>query len=38
MVLSVCMVKWCMGEGGSGGEGGGGGSALKMGYQHPDRA
>lgn len=36
MVLSVCMVKWCMGGGGGGG--GGGGSALKMGYQHPDRA
>lgn len=38
MVLSVCMVKWCMGGGAGGGGGGGGGSALKMGYQHPDRA
>lgn len=27
MVLSVCMVKWCMG-GGAGGGGGGGGVAL----------
>lgn len=36
MVLSVCRVKWCMGEGGGGG--GGGGSALKMGYHYPDRA
>lgn len=32
MVLFVCMVKWCMGEGGSGGGGGGGGSVFKMGY------
>lgn len=31
MVLFVCMVKWCMGEGGGGG-GGGGGSVFKMGY------
>lgn len=38
MVLSVCMVKWCMGGGAGGGGGGGGGSALKMGYQHPDMA